>query len=497
MDKRSGSSAQIHRWRAWWVADFPPLSGALRYLFYSGLLVLAWLHPKSPLRGMALYEQTDPVFFARYGLVEWLHVPYIPAAWLQVLVWVTVVAWVCAAIGLFQRVSVVMTAVGVVILHGMFVGSNATNHAWYLPMYALVLMCFMRSQDAWSVDFWVRRMRGRTSSSVLGVLDTGLARKALLVCAVGFYFSSGVAKLTDAGFRWLDGYPLQTALVNNPDVVAAGITGPVANHLWVCAMLSVCVVLIELGAVFALVSRRYRNWVVLSWLFLHVVLYLTIERWYFSNFWCLILVVDWSAFTLKRRQPREDETTTLQLPAGGWNTTLASACGTVLLLLMAITAVFQVESWPLTHVPMFSQYNSPTFLAGYPRKAYSNPEEATRIAQTCVEQGCSHHVKQALTSRVEVWLIRAGRRPHKIQRNFGVASQKQWQRTVMAEMVVEWLAMSANENDAFDTSQRLPSRKMVRYGELVCEAFDCSPSARLEVRYSFADSRLILFFLDV
>ena len=63
----------------WWLYDLPPMHGLLRFVFYGGLLWLAQLHPKSPLRGVEQYLQTDPSLYTTHGLVAALGVPKAPS----------------------------------------------------------------------------------------------------------------------------------------------------------------------------------------------------------------------------------------------------------------------------------------------------------------------------------------------------------------------------------------------------------------------------------
>jgi hypothetical protein len=137
---------------AWWLHDLPPMHGLLRFVFYAGLFLLARDYHLSPLRGIEFYEATSPELFRSYGLVRLLGIPYIEPHILHLVIAATSVAWIMAAIGLFSRASAVATAVGAVFLHGMFLGSNAFNHNWFLSSYALIAMCFVRTRDPWSVD---------------------------------------------------------------------------------------------------------------------------------------------------------------------------------------------------------------------------------------------------------------------------------------------------------------------------------------------------------
>src|SRR5687768_5581027 len=101
------------RYLEWWLCDLPPMYGLLRLGFYAGLLLLARDYPLSPLHGITAYEGTSPELFRTYGLIQLLEIPYIAPEILRIVIAGTQVAWILAAIGLFSRVSAVVTAVGV------------------------------------------------------------------------------------------------------------------------------------------------------------------------------------------------------------------------------------------------------------------------------------------------------------------------------------------------------------------------------------------------
>lgn len=197
----------FQRYASWWLDGMPPIDGRLRFIFYFGLLVYALAHSKSPLLAIRFYAAVDPQLLQTEGLLAWLGISYQPLSIVTAIHRVTLVAWVCAGLGLFTRTSTLATAIGFAILHGMFLRCVGSNHSWYLPMYGMFLMCFARTADYWSVDYHLFGKRLVRSPAILG--DTGFARQALLIFAVGFYFAAGFSKLATAGLAWMDGESLR------------------------------------------------------------------------------------------------------------------------------------------------------------------------------------------------------------------------------------------------------------------------------------------------
>ena len=352
----------------WWLDDLPPLSGALRPLIYGGLFALSLLHWKSPLLGFELYAETDPTFFRPAGLLHLLGLQHIPIDTVRTLVRITGIAWVFAALGLFTRISMILTGAGVLFLHGLFWNSNALNHSWSLPAYTLALLAFAKTTGHFSLDHFFRKHLFKKESPPPSPHATsGLIRKAILVLAVGFYFASGMSKLLESGFQWCDGLSLQFHLIDKQKALW------LADRLWLCRLISILTIILELGSLAALFSRRARLVWVLGILSFHFGIWITVGPWYFTNMLCLALFIDWGALgrrlkrlpsrTRQRIEIRKNlDRSTHPQPIGG------VLCVTPLLPLILIVAFSQIEWWPLTNVPMFSSYCGPGYHMGVPKK---------------------------------------------------------------------------------------------------------------------------------
>ena len=199
------------RYVRWWLDDLPPLDGRLRFVFYIGILLLAQ-HPdsKSFFLSLEAYSSTDPGVYTARGLLGAIGVSYPPTTMVQLVITATMGTCFLAAIGLFSRLSCIAIAAGAFFLHGLFLDTNAGNRAWFIPLYALIALCFTCAQDKWSVDHLIRSFFNGQSpprSARPTACQTGFARKCLLVAVVGFYFASGLSKLFNAGLAWADSAP--------------------------------------------------------------------------------------------------------------------------------------------------------------------------------------------------------------------------------------------------------------------------------------------------
>ncbi len=428
----------------WWLDDLPPLGGRLRFVFYACLLWLSVVNLKSPLAGTGFYGETDAKAFQAYGLLGWLGVDYLPVETLNVVVGVTTAAWIAAMIGLGGRAAMIVTAVGALFLQGMFLGSNALNHYYFLPVYTLAALCVARpSVDHWSIDWWVRHWRGRQQPTG-GLGATGVARKLVLVAAVGFYFAAGFAKLFHSGLAWADGQTVQyfSQLRSGQYPLADYFV----DYLWLAKIGSVVTLFLEVGAPLALFSRGFRHLWLLGLLGMHMAIRYGMGPAYWPNVVCLLLVVDWNwlkqtllAWYSKTRRAGAPN----EVAAHSKSTILAGRLlGSTALVIAFGTAVFGIFWWPLTNVYMYCSYFSieQDIRAGHPRLDYFRAPEVQSIARQIHEAKPPREVAEYLCFQAAVRLTNNETEPLYLFDSVGTASWKQWVLTVAAPVIVEDLA---------------------------------------------------------
>lgn len=467
----------------WWLYSYPPLHGLLRFFVYISLLLSAmWQSNKSPIRGIWYYETTDPALFKTYGLMKLLQIPYIAPEYLRMIIVIVIIAWFCAAIGLFTRLASVITAVGVFFLHGMFFNSNVFNHNWFLPMYAFIALCFARTSDRWSVDYYLNKFRRRQAHQPI-LSDTGFARQLLLVLAVGFYFAAGVSKLDNAGLAWANGQVIQY-FAENQGVFPLGTL--LANNLWLSAVSTVISLGLELGAITALFSRKARLIVVLCWISMHVGIRYSLGPTYIQNIICLTLLIDWNATiamvkrglrTLRKKLIADKFSNPLRfrrsLPVREQHsvkgTTSAVTFGTCIAILMGAIALGQIVWWPFTTVYMYSDYYSKVedLRAGRPRLDYYRPAKVQQIAREFYNTTPSIESTQYLAFRVCLRLVGNDRQPLYLfdateSYSLGVPEWKQFILTVIRPVLIaDFASKPANQIEFDPDSPEYPAQKFL------------------------------------
>ena len=457
------------RYLDWWVNDLPPMHGLLRFVIYGGLFVLAWQMYKSPLRGITLYEGTDPELFRSFGLIKFLGIPYIAPEHLRTVIAVTSVAWIFAAIGLLTRVSAVVTALGVCFLHGLFLGSNALNHNYFLSMYALIALCFARTNDAWSVDYHLKKWwKGSPPIAGTGLIDTGFARKAFLILTVGYYFSAGITKLMVAGPIWADGHTI--AYFAEQRGVRHPLSAMLSEHLWLCTILGVGTVVLEAGSIMALLSRKARLVLIFGWTLMHIGIRITVGPYYRENILCFALLIDWGAavramgkrLPLRPRMLIEQTIGPTNKPARRRAIQVGSlsrrarrgvVAASLLVPLVLVVAFFQVFWWPLTNVYMYCSYfsNSRSVRADHPRADYFEAAAAQHIAREFLESQPPIEATEYFSYRANLRLAGGGLGPRYFTEGPpGIPRRKQWILTVVRPVLIEDLAAKPTGRIEFD-----------------------------------------------
>jgi Vitamin K-dependent gamma-carboxylase len=462
------------------------MHGLLRLVFYGGLFLLALDNRLSPLRGIRYYAATDPELFRSYGLIDLLGIPYIAPEIILVIIGLTSVAWIFAAIGLWSRVSAILTAAGATFLHGMFLGSNALNHNWFLPVYGLIALCFARTNDRWSVDYYLKKWRHKGTQKPEGALaDTGFARKLFLVLAVGFYFTAGLTKLADAGPGWADGHTIGYFALERG---AAHPLGPLlAQNLWLCTVLAVGSLALELGAPAALFSRRARYALVGGWALMHLGIRWSIGPNYYENMLCFPLLIDWRG--ARAVVPRQ----------AGRGTLTAVATASLLFPLILAVPLLKLFWWPVTNVYMYASYfsHSKDIRANYPRTDYHDAAAAQRIARSYLEARPSIEATEHFAFLATLRLAGGNAEPFYFENVPGIATYKQWILTVVRPVLIEDIAAKPPGRIDYDParSQSPAQRLLLDYLPLLRKHADpwrLKGYQRLELTYPLREGPVVV-----
>jgi hypothetical protein len=198
---------------------------------------------------------------------------------------------VLALIGLFTRFSVFVFALGtwIFIAHAYSYGDR--HHTQALFCIFLMLLAFAPSGDRLSVDALLRRRRPGAPTEPRRVDTAMWPLKLAHVLLAMTYFSTGFTKLVWGGFRWMNGYTLQsytfTDAMNRDMPVGIWL----AQQHELAIVLSVFTVLFETFFFLSLFFPRTAPFFFLGGIFFQIGLYFSAAHDFFQHIVMLALLL--------------------------------------------------------------------------------------------------------------------------------------------------------------------------------------------------------------
>ena len=195
-------------------------------------------------------------------------------------VWVGIGLLGCCALlaGCLTRLAAVLTLTSFLFTQNYWFRSTVFHDDWLFLTCPLLILCFARSADVWSVDAWIKKRRG--TSSVAEDRRCYRWPIELAVFWFGFvYVAAGIAKLfpIHKGLLWITGVSTQEFCIQfmfeSPLVAILGGTPFDYTVLWPFAIATVITVCVELGVGWVWFSERGRLLVVIAVVGMHLGIY--------------------------------------------------------------------------------------------------------------------------------------------------------------------------------------------------------------------------------
>jgi hypothetical protein len=288
------------RWFARTVAGTatPGTLGAMRMLVCVILaLVVARDFRLAPLAALPDSQRISmgvmDFFYGKLGLAHVVH----NAAALETLKWVCFALCLVGAVGFKTRVVLPVLALMYLPLAGMPRSYFWFNHAGVVPWYCLVVLCFTRCGDGWSLDRLIRTWRGQpVVPAAEPRAHYGWARLAVWLVICLPYMAAGMSKLRNGTWFWWDGNNMQQILFTD-GLRPEGDT-PALSLLWLpgwfFALMGIGTILTEIGMITIPFWRKARLVLPLAMLGMHV----GIREVMWINFYDLVYIqaifYDWS-----------------------------------------------------------------------------------------------------------------------------------------------------------------------------------------------------------
>lgn len=199
----------------------------------------------------------DPFYFKPIGVLSWMSAPLSPTVfqWLMI---ATLLANVAFTAGWFFRFTGPLFGLLLLALLSYRNSWTMIYHSDNAMVAHVLILGFVGAADVWSVDAW-----GRSRKSGLVHWRYGWPVQLLSAATVVGYLLSGIAKvLGESGWNWVSGESLRGQVA--VDAIRKSLLGETTSevgfllydHLWLFTLIGVVSLVVELGAPFALLSRR-------------------------------------------------------------------------------------------------------------------------------------------------------------------------------------------------------------------------------------------------
>ena len=247
----------MRRVTAWWLALwFEPSSptnlGVSRALFFAGVLAVHFNENYSA------WGNVSDAFWLPMPLFSALHLKAFSPLVLSLLQTAWRLALAMSAVGVFSRASMTVAFVLSTYLFGLPHNFGQTYHFDALLVIAIGILACSRAGDAWSID---ALMKGRSAPEPSGEYTWPI--RMVWVAMALVFFAAGLAKLRYGGLEWVTSDNMTILLrraayhVSDADPIStAGLW--IADRPWLSRGLAAASLAIELGFVFAVVSRTAR-----------------------------------------------------------------------------------------------------------------------------------------------------------------------------------------------------------------------------------------------
>lgn len=216
--------------------------------------------------------------------------------------WITLVALLCAIVGVVPRIACFVAGLAIyhlAPLESAIWGTIPVARGLTLAPLALLLLAFSPSGDALTIS---RRREGAARRG----WEYGWPVRLAQVLVVQIYFFAGVGKLLETGLSWASADNIRRYLLlmnQSPEVSAFTAPGLwIADHPTLCALIGIGTLVFELGSPAVLFVARLRHLFVPAALIFHAGIAVTMNV-YVGEAWYVLAFVDWSWFRRSSAPP--------------------------------------------------------------------------------------------------------------------------------------------------------------------------------------------------
>ncbi len=208
-----------------------------------------------------------------------------------------IVAAALAIVGLFARTMLAIALPASLLLNGMFTSQGKVNHNDVLLTLCLIAIVFARHGDAWSLDAWRARRRGRPAPPASGPAYGWPVRAAMLIVALA-YLIAGLHKVVESGgLGWASSDNMRWLLYLSSDAQGGNAAALwIADHAFVAHVSAYGLLATELLLPLVLFAPRLRWIFVPAAIALHAGTWVTLRLDYSAQLLTVVVVfVTWPA----------------------------------------------------------------------------------------------------------------------------------------------------------------------------------------------------------
>jgi uncharacterized membrane protein YphA (DoxX/SURF4 family) len=272
-----------------------------RVLAICRVLLFWYVWPGFSVTNYSGYAQLERWAWYPAGLFEAFSIAPPSASLLAIVSVMSSVSTLLALVGLLYPLAAPLAALSSFVLLGLPQNFGKVDHSENLLVLALLVFSFARAADAWSVDAWLRRWRGRSASGATTARAHAMQpsghytwpRRFLLLLIVTMYGAAGASKLLHSGwawalsdsFRWL---LLRHHFTHHPPT-QLGVW--IANYPMLCHGFALGALLTELLCPLSLLSRSFSRVLIPALFVLQGTIWLVLGvhfRAMFPVFYCLL-----------------------------------------------------------------------------------------------------------------------------------------------------------------------------------------------------------------
>ena len=243
-------------WRAHWFAPAPLSDLAVARVLLA--VIVLCLNGRIRFYGIA---RAPALAWEPVPLIELLGITQPSIEVVRLASRATQLALVASILGLFTNVALGCAFVLQLLQEGLLNCFGKVTHSTIPLMHAMLFYALAPCGRVLSLDAWRRARRARRDGThELAAASVRLSRHArwpfelLFIELAFYYFDAGLSKLAAGGLAWADGNTLQYHLLREGHVAGS----LVAQHRWLCALLSTGALAFELGFPLAIFVRRLR-----------------------------------------------------------------------------------------------------------------------------------------------------------------------------------------------------------------------------------------------